>query len=778
MKTRIALVSALFFAAFCGIAAALEVPQLKDLRKPVEEVVVEVEEVPVVPEPVVASARIADPATITPPEAVWYMAVPDAARLRSDWGGSPIGKFMAEPVLTHTMRNNRFGLKYLFGDLPSSIIAPERVAAMAAAVDLAGKFVELAEKMAMAGYIDESGRFSFVFIFDVGLIREPAFNRIGEWETPFMLDNTGTTARRASHAGNYIDVWTLPSVAGGIAPATVAAGFVNNLAVVSNNVALAERCLALVGGGESVATTHWGGRLNASIATSGSADAVGYLRMDALLDGLKETPLARESVAAWADYVGHGGRQGEAFYYGLQFSPDGVRETYLLPTPGLSASASLLEVLSRRLKPVNRWSAPGVLPYQPNPVFLFSAQLEGRTLGGLLRQERRIFGLSKDLEHFTVPPEARLLFTNDMLGILTGEIALAFYPPQPGEIRNSPWIMVLPCTENPQRRLPRSDGQVDYNGGTIMSREKNNWRTAPCWTPISADAFKRANGNYLVISSEGNLIINTIDQLVSGQPFTANKDFAAAVSGAESEHGLLFYYNVPEVVVREYPNLSQIMRQLYPRSSGLNSRPPLALLRRHAKGITGAIAPYLADTSFTRITIQAPIPTLGALAAGIVLEFPASLRREGRAAMEKSRENLQALWLRLQLYSSRFGHFPETLNDLAGEMRTAMSRDDIRNLLTAPAALGMLTPDEAMEKSYTYMSGITPSDEPDIPVLYESQPWSQDFSGMYPAEAGRGATESGDFQFYRQYIRLDGKIVTIPEKRFQSVVVKRMMERE
>jgi hypothetical protein len=435
-------------------------------------------------------------------------------------------------------------------------------------------------------------------------------------------------------------------------------------------------------------------------------------------------------------------------------------------------------VLARRLKPVTRWSAPAVLPYQPNPVFMFLAQLEGRMLGGILRQERRIFGLSRDLEHFSMPPEARLLLSNDLLEILTGEVALAFYPPTSGEEGEQSWIMVLPCTENPTRRLIRSASQVDYNGGTIMSQEEQEWRTAPCWTPISADAFRRANGNFLVISSEGNLIINTIDQLVSGQPFTANKDFAASVATAESEHGLLFYYNVPEVVAREYPNLPRIMRSLYPRSSGLNSRPPLALLRRHAKGITGAIAPFLPDTSFTRVTVQAPIPTLGALAANILLRFPADLRMQGRAAMAKSRENLQTLWLRLQLYSSRFGHFPETLADLAAEMQTNMLPDEIADILTAPAALGTLTPEEAVAGSYIYTAGITPSDEPDIPVLYESQPWSQDFTGMFPSDADRAPSESGDFLPYRQYIRLDGDLNSMPEDRFQARVVRRMEERE
>lgn len=762
-------------------ASAMDVPPLKALRKPVEKKEENKDEGPVIPAPVGAGSRIADPARLCPEGAVWYVTVPDASRFLKNWEQSPPGKMMAEPSMVQTLRNNRFGLDFLFSDLPASAISPERVKTMAGAVALAVAVAPVSEKLAMAGYLDGEGKLSFVFVLDVGLVRETAFNLMGMWETGFMLEHPTMTAVRDSHAGDYIDVWTQFREDGGDAHAQIAAGFVQNMLIVSNNETLAKQALSLMSGGASVASSHWGERLAASLPSSTSADAIGYVRMDALMEGLKSVPIARQAVANWGDYIGHGGKDGEALYYGLQFTEDGVRETFLLPTPAQGSAESLLEVFSRRLRPVQKWTCVSVMPYQPNPTLFLAAQMEGKILGGLLRQERRIFGLSTDIDHFTVPPEARRLFTNDVLAMLSGEVGISFYPEQPvGETdkMRQPWLMVLPCSANPIKKLPRAESQVEYNGGTVMSRDPANWRTTTAWTVISTESFRRLNGHYLLIASDGNLLLSAIDQVVSGSSFAANKDFAAAVAGAEANHGLLFYINVPEVVVRQYPNLSQIMRRLYPRSSGFNSRPPLSVLRRYARGITGAIAPSNNGAAFTRVTVQAPIPTLGAIAADTVLTFPMSLRLQGRESMETSRKNLQALWLRLQLYSSRYGHFPDTLEDLMGEMRTNTPQDELRALFTAPAALGLYSPADAMTKSYNYMSGITPEDEPDIPVIMESQPWSEDFSGMYPQSAARGPAETGDFQAYRQYIRLDGKIVVMPEKRFQSKIVTRIMERE
>lgn len=788
------------FAVAVAISSAFSgevVPTLQELRKTPEVKVEALDEAPVMPNSVNPEKQVRDLARLCPPDAVWFVSAPDTNKLSGDWSLSPPGKFLDEPSVQRTIRNNKFGLNFLFLDLPESVITPDRVGSIASSMDLAAALADVSQKMAMAGYVDAEGRFSFAFLFDVGLDRVPAFEIMTDWETSFYVAYPGADVVRGDHSGNFIDVWTLRSNPNTLLPASVAAGFAENVAIVSNDEALARRCLGLLNGGDAVASSTWGRRLAASMPSASSVDIVGYLRMDTLLESLKNEPIARQMVTSWADYVGYGGKDGEALYYGLQFTPDGSRETILLPVSSQPASSSLIELLAKRLRPASKWTAPSVMPYQPNPVMFIGAQLEGRQLGGLLRQERRLFGLSGNAEYFSMPQTLRRLFTNDVVAALSGEVGIAFYPEgnvslaanqarkEQGEV-GPPWLMVLPCTENPERKLPRAETQVERTGAMIYSRS-SDWRNTASWTVISNENFRRGSGHFLVIASTGDLVLSVIDQLVSGSSFADNKDFAGAVAKTEAGHGMIFYVNMPEIAVRLYPNLSYIMRSLYPRSSGFNSRPPLMVVRRYAKGVLGAISPSNSNNgggnggnggNFTRMTIQAPIPMLGALTAGIVLRFPMSMRADGRQAMEKSRQNLQALWLRIQLYSSRFGHFPESLDMLMSEMRTTMQPDEVQSTFIAPAALSRMKPSQAVLDSYHYMSGATPNDEPDLPLLYEAEPWSEDFSGMFSDDPNRAPTESGSFEAYRQYIRLDGRVVVMPEKIFKDRVLPRLRERE
>ncbi len=756
-------------------AAEIDVPQLKELRKPIEKKEQIEEEKPIVPEKVSPEKRVDDPAAIFPGDAVCYFAVPDASRLTRDLADSPLGKFRDEPAYARMMLNNRFGIAHLFGDLPAAAITQSRVAAVAAAAELAADLAAAAHKIAAACYIDDAGRLSLAFAFDVGLDREAAFDVMGRWETGFFLANPGVLVERGDHAGNYLDAWTLPG-SNEQSPAEIAVGFAENLAVVANNAALARQCLALLSsGGDSVAGSEWGRVLLASIPASATADAVGYIRMDALLKGLEGAPAAQKSVADWADYIGRGGREGEAMYYGLQFAPEGSRETFLMPSPGLTSSASLIELLAKRLKPAEKFTTPNVFPYQPNPALFLAGQMEGRQLGGLLRQERRLFGVSNDIDSFTMPAPARRLFSNELLAILTGEFGIAFYPSREDDA--PVWLMVLPCAEDPGRLLPRPEYQVDRAGVAVMSRDVNV-AGFPSWAVISPDLFRRAGGHHLLVASHGDLLFSAVDQLLANSTFAGNRDFVRALAQAESAPGLVFYFNLPEIMVRQYPDLSRLMRALYPRSSGLNSRPPLTMLRRYARGVLGAIAASPNGSRFSRVTVQAPAPMLAALASSVVLRYPAALRREGREAMEASRANLLEQWMRLQLYSSRFGHFPDGLDDLRASMRGDLTQEEIARIFTAPAALTRMSRSEAAQSSYSYLAGITANDEPDLPLIIEAAPWSDDFAGMHPDAPEQSPNETGDFQPYRQYIQLDGKVVVTPEKRFLETIQPRMMERE
>ncbi|MCL2000647.1 MAG: hypothetical protein FWG74_04360 [Planctomycetes bacterium] len=760
---------------FLGLAATggEPVPLLSELRPPVEEVVVEQDDEPVLPAPVLSSNRVSDITRLCPPDAAWYLEIPDAYRTARNWDDSSIGAFMNEPTIKLTFRNNRFGLKFLFSDLPESVITPDRIAAAAEVLELSRVVASMSERMAMAGYIRPHGEFEFLFLFDVGLDRLPTFQKMGEWETSFFVGNPGAGVLRGDHSGNFLDVWQLGGTPGVEKRSEVTAGFAENIMIISNSPDLAASSLALLAGGDSLAASSW--RKTLADATYRSADLVGFIRMDAIRDGLRDMPIAQKSVASWADFLGYGGGEGEAIYYSLQILNDGTREAFLLPAAGNAENASLVELLAKRLKPTEKWASPEIIPYNPNPVFHFGARIDGKELGNLLQQQHRLFGLSNGQGIFHIPPEAQRLFTDSGISsLLTGEIGLTFFP---GSEFAESWLMILPCTGNPAPLLKRAVSSTERNRVTIHSSGQD-WWSSLCWVAVPKSAFRRLDSDFLVIASNGDLLQATLEQLQTGTSFSLNRNFTRALSQSEAEPGMIFYVNVPEIVVRQYPNLSSIMRSFYPRSSGLNNRPPLALLRRYSSGALAAAAVTPREAEFTRVTVQSPLPSLVALAAGTILRFPLSMREAGRKDMAESRQNMKELWLRLQLYSNRYGHFPESLDHLAAEMREDASKEDIQSFLIAPAALSRFGRDEALVNSYRYLSGITPNDEPDIPILYEAEPWSEDFSGRHPTEANRSPTDSGDFIPYRQMVLLDGSDKIMPERQFREKVLKRLTERE
>lgn len=771
-----ALVSAALF--LCPIAAGEGVPLLEDLR-PEPEVTTTTEEGPVLPAAVNPASAITDIMRLCPTGAVWYLGVPDAKRLSESWKASSLGQFQNEPAFRNMLRNNRFGLEFLFSDLPLTAMVPERIRAASAMFDLAEALADNATSMAMSAYFDNDGNLSFLFLLDIGLERIPSFDIMSEWETSFFVTNSGVEATRGNHAGNFIDVWRLKNQSDLKIPALVAAGFAENIAIVSNDANLAAAASGLLSGGESLSDSHWGIRLADSNAPN--ADAVGFVRMETLLAGLSANPIAKRLIAQVADFIGSGGHEGEAIYYGLQFASDGARETFLLPLTDGNGAVSLIELVAKRLRSTESWITPTVIPYQPTPMAFVSGMFDGKQLGALLRQDRRLFGLEESDEVFAIPPSIRKLITPELSNLFTGEIGFALFPaPNPSEATptpKSPWMLILPCSGDPTSLLVRAATETE-RGRAVIYSDDSSWREAPSWTVLAPGMSRRLSSHFLVASSTGDLVVSTIDQLAVASSFSDNRDFRRAMSQAEANQGMIFYLNMPEILVRAYPNLSSLMRAFYPRSSGFNSRPPLAMLRKYNKGLMAVIAPADSADEFTRMTIQAPLPAVGMLAARSLLSFPLTLRMTGRLAMEKSRQNLQALWLQLQLYSSRYGHFPESLNDLSTEMRQTMTNDEIRDIFSAPAALVRMSPADAARDSYRYLSGVTPADEPDLPIIYESDAWNEDFAGMYPTMENRAPSETGNFISFRQFVRLDGTVVVVPEVRFQDRVAPRLQERE
>lgn len=757
-------------------SGAEEIPPLSELRRPPPKVQVEEMIESVRPALVAAENVIGDPLTITPAGAAWYFACNDATAAGGNWGAAPVARFLDETRVKRVFRDNQFNLSTLFTDLPRAVIPQERVAAAQAVLDLASAILPGSSRAAAAAYVNDDGDFSFLFLLDVGVDRNQAFDLMAEWETNLFVNTPGTEADRGDHSTSFLDVWTLPRPAGEERRAEAAAGFHENYAVVSNNAALARRVFALPGNaGDSLAESPYGLRLSASAPTAKDSDLYGYLRLREAMRGFVANRVTYNELVAWANLVG-GVDVEDAIYYGVRMVAEGARETYLVPLGGSRSGASVPRSLAAGLRPAGDWTAPTALPYQPSPSRFFSAMFEKGQLGRMVRIENALFGEVALPDFLRVPKEGLSAFSESVIASLTGEIATAYFGADYDQAEAS-WITVLATQNDITRLLPSSVSVVEKSGVNIHSISRD-WRSAISWAAIPETVSKRLKGNFLVFASSGDLLSGAIEQIYSGLVFADNRDFTAAMANAETNQGMLFYLNVPEIAVREFPNLSVMARKYFPRSSGLNSRPPLNLLRRYAAGLLGVVAPGSIENEFLRITVQAPFPSFAAVGLWTVLGYPSSLRASGRDGMAKSRENLQKLWLRLQLFSSRNGHFPLDVDELVADMRTSMTNDEIRDIFTAPGALFRLGQAEAARNSYHYVSGLTPNDEPDIPLIYETEPWSEDFAGMHPADKNTQPRENGAFQSYRQYIRLDGEVVAAPDKVFRERVLKHLEDRE
>ncbi|MCC8166703.1 MAG: hypothetical protein LIQ31_11275, partial [Planctomycetes bacterium] len=217
----------------------LDVPTLSELRKPIEETPVIEDAPPEAPGPVLPEQRRTDLAACFPDDPFWYAEVADAEQARRQWAASPPGRLLAEPALEQTFRNNRFGLGLLFSDLPASVIDAARIASIATAFDLAEPLAAGAHSIAGAAYLGDDGVFRFLFLMDIGLDREPAFDIMSRWETTFHLAYPGSTVVRGNRRERqYLDVITVRG-SSRMNPAEVALGFIANLAVSSNDPRLA-----------------------------------------------------------------------------------------------------------------------------------------------------------------------------------------------------------------------------------------------------------------------------------------------------------------------------------------------------------------------------------------------------------------------------------------------------------------------------------------------------------------------------------------------------------
>lgn len=717
--------------------------------------------------PLPAAQKVSNPLLLMPDKPALCFYLPNVPEAGKKWAESLTGKFFSEARIVNVIRNNPFDFVTLLSDLPSVFVSQDRVKLLSMGADMAKVIASTASQVAFAVYSNADGSPGFLFLAEIGVERQATLDRMDALTEELSVVWPRLDSRiEGDLLANGYHVWGDRESPCG----EMAAGIVRNFLFISSRVDLANNVIALSDGGASLGGAEDGLVLLREGGVSPAPAVVGVVHSAEIGSKLVDNDAAKGVLSVFGDILGKG--RGDApFYYRLAFDEYGVKESYLCPVP---SSGELLAPLSDRLR-VNygEWTTINALPYNPAPLFVASINAEPGALANWLLLDPTSSLDSPWTRTLAPSMNLRLALVDEVKKYLAGEMTIAWFG---AENEKSKWVLVLALEPNSSSAIPKGNGGGDVNGMAVNSTHVE-WKKNMSWMFFPVEMSRRLKRDLFLVASDGEVLSLVASQLVSGTPFTENKDFSSMFSRSTGSGSIMFYFNLQELLVREYSYLASFMREVFPRSSGLNDRPPLTLLRNYATGFLGFVEPAAGADGWL-VNVQGSFPS-AALGAGAVLaKMPGAIRSQSRAYIEQSEENLRKMWLIVQLYFTRRGHFPFSLEDLANDMRRTMAEADVRALLTSPAAMHKYGKQDAWQRSYKFITGLVPGDEPDLPILYESEPWTEDFSGMFPVKEGQVPREIGSFLPYRAYVAMDGTVHVISEKVFQDKMVPRLKARE
>jgi len=728
----------------------------------------------VTPRVLAPAELVQDPAALLPAGALFYFDCPSLRTFRGGWRGSLGGQLFADPRMAGVRRNNSFGFAELFSDLPDMFVSPERVMLASRASELAEMWLaaDFASRWAVAGYANERepGVLDVVFLVEVGADREPAERLATEWRDRMAADERGWFPDEGSHSDDFIDVWSAPEGR----RAEAAYGLARNWAVVSTSGDLARDVRP--GSANRIAGN---GTFTALRRRTGSSQAAvkGFVRFRELAAAVAGLPGAGEMVGFLGEVFGLGRGAEDAAFYALSFDgPLAKEELWCSPEvePGLDEAPGLAARLVEAAAGAEHWGILKALPFQPSPLYFAAMRFKKGELEKWLREGDQPFGRSPLARGFAPAPLARRVIAQAPFhnNSLEGEAAVCLLPMELDGDGDRSWLAAFELPEGGVT-LSRT-GMVHEVGDVQVFGEGADWRNQPAWTVLTRKAFKALPKDYLAMASTGTLLLEWTQQMTAESTLADNKDLMERVGtrGASA----VWYVDVPGAVSRGYGDLSLIAKSFFPRSTGLNSRPPLSVLRSHAVGAGGG-ADVGAD-GWVRYTAEGPLPAFPVLGAWVVASGPGWIREGGRRAMSTSRENLSRLFQELQLYATQRGQFPASMEEFRDYLRRLGWTDaEVRSLLTSPAAVGLIGADAAATGSYRFVWGARPQDEPDLPLVYEAEAWHSEFREWFPVP-GQPRREAGPYERWRLVLRLDGTILEYSERAFREQVAPRLAERE
>ncbi|MCX7934117.1 MAG: hypothetical protein N3A66_02535, partial [Planctomycetota bacterium] len=314
----------------------------------------------------------------------------------------------------------------------------------------------------------------------------------------------------------------------------------------------------------------------------------------------------------------------------------------------------------------------------------------------------------------------------------------------------------------------------EVGGLKIYSLEKDKWESTPCWAIFSENLFHKLTTSYLVIASSGTWLQALVDQVtVLTLPLAENKDFQNQSAAFDKDSSVICYYNLPEEMAALRRHLPQVIRDHFKGIPSISTiRPPFG----DYLGGAMAAAAIRPGEAICRWTVSTPLAMVPSLAGILAVKMPVWIRERERAQETRSRRNLGEIWLTLQNYATLHGRFPDSFADLQALFPEARRA----SLFVCEGALAETeNVAEAAKISYQYVPRLRPTDEQDMPILYEGGAWHWDYEGMYPPPGSdRKRKEDGEYCRWRLVLRLDGTIQAYSEEDFKRQVLPRLQQQD
>ncbi len=777
-------------AMLCAGLAAAEVPLLSEMEKKKSEQAAEGGDAEKLRHPRELSVEEInfDVTAFLPAGALFYLEAANGAQLVDALAGTSLRDLLKDSRTRDFLKDTPLSFANLFRDLPPAYSRPEVVSLWQGMWQISSAFAAAPGKVLLAAYPGGRHGLQVIFLAQGGRERKAEFDEIQRLVEIFLQECPDFIADESPHEDDYVDVLRSSD-----RKVELAVGFLRHFVLVANSGSLARHILAAAKA-ESHPKPLQGSTMYRELekTVDSKAHVRGFFDLRGMARQTEECGLLE--AAAWLNLAGDvagRGKEDGCVYYDLFL--DGKRFIEHIYSPTASEEAELPGRLQMVCRPAageaREWATARLVPNQPAPLCYLAIQAHPEQLANFLKSSMP-FGRSLYAGELAaaIPPalvvkdpsqqkEGKRGALDELAGqenaLLAGEAALALF----ASVENvTPWLIILTLRQPAQAEelLASRDPVKNLGGLKLYSFEKEKWESSPCWAIFSENIFHKLSTSYLVIASSGAWLQALVDQVtVLTLPLAENKDFQNQSAAFDKDSNIICYYNLPEEMAALRRHLPQVIREHFKGIPSISTvRPPFV---DYLSGAMAA-ATVRAGEPLCRWTLASPLAMMPSMAGLLAIKMPVWIRERERMQETRSRRNLGEIWLTLQNYATLHGRFPDSLADLQALFPEARRA----SLFVCEGALAEVeSVADAAKISYQYVPRLQPTDEQDMPILYEGGAWHWDYEGMYPPPgSNRKRKEDGEYRRWRLVLRLDGTIQAYSEDDFMRQVMPRLQKQD